>query len=121
MRNKALLFVLAGAVIFGLVAAYGVSRILSGAQAGADSDTVVVAKVEIQLGAKIIAEHLTTVRMPRSAIPEGAFSASDKLMTRYTGVRILPREIITESRLAPAGSTGGLSAVIPEGFRAMAV
>jgi pilus assembly protein CpaB len=36
-------------------------------------------------------------------------------------VNIAPREPITDSRLAPEGTAGGLSAVIPEGFRAMTV
>jgi pilus assembly protein CpaB len=36
-------------------------------------------------------------------------------------VRIAAREPITESRLAPVGAAGGLSSVIPEGFRAMTV
>jgi pilus assembly protein CpaB len=36
-------------------------------------------------------------------------------------VRIAPREPVTESRLAPVGSAGGLSSVIPDGYRAMTV
>lgn len=121
MRNKTLLFVLAGAVIFGLIAAVSVSRYLSGAQAGNALAPVVVAKVEIPLGARIIAEQLTTAQMPQNAIPEGAFNSVDKLVGRYTTARVLARETITNARLAPEGSTGGLSAVIPEGYRAMAV
>jgi pilus assembly protein CpaB len=31
------------------------------------------------------------------------------------------REVITQSKLAPEGATGGLSAVIPDGYRAMTV
>ncbi|MGE0129710.1 MAG: Flp pilus assembly protein CpaB [Blastocatellales bacterium] len=121
MRNKSLLFVLAGAVIFGLIAAVSVSRYLSGAQAGNTLNSVVVAKLEIPLGARVVAEQLTIVQMPPTAIPEGAFDAVEKLVGRYTTTRILPRETITASRLAPEGSTGGLSAIIPEGYRAMAV
>jgi pilus assembly protein CpaB len=36
-------------------------------------------------------------------------------------VNIAPREPITETRLAPEGTSAGLSAVIPEGYRAMTV
>lgn len=121
MRNKSLLLVLVAAVIFGLIAAISVSRYLSGAQAGNNLVPVVVAKVEIPLGARIVAEQVATVQMPQNAIPEGAFDIIDKLVGRYTTVRILPRETITASRLAPEGSTGGLSAIIPEGYRAMTV
>ena len=40
---------------------------------------------------------------------------------RVAVTNIAPREPITEARLAPAGTAGGLSAVIPEGYRAMTV
>jgi pilus assembly protein CpaB len=36
-------------------------------------------------------------------------------------VNIAAREPVTEARLAPEGTAGGLSAVIPEGYRAMTV
>ncbi|HEX9919404.1 MAG TPA: hypothetical protein VGA87_09570, partial [Pyrinomonadaceae bacterium] len=59
MRNKRLVFVLCGAVVFGLVAAVSVSRYLSSAQAYAkDLNNIVVAKVGIQPGEKLIAEQL---------------------------------------------------------------
>jgi pilus assembly protein CpaB len=45
----------------------------------------------------------------------------DKLLDRVAVVRIAAREPVTESRLAPVGAAGGLSSVIPEGFRAMTV
>ncbi len=44
-----------------------------------------------------------------------------KLIGRVVVTRIAPREPVTESRLAPVGAAGGLSSVIPEGFRAMTV
>src|SRR6185312_7668678 len=36
-------------------------------------------------------------------------------------VNIAPREPLTKARLAPEGTAGGLSAIIPEGYRAMTV
>ena len=82
---------------------------------------VVVAKVEIPVGTRIIAEHLTVVQFPHNVTPQGAFATTDKLIDRVTTVRISAKEPITESRLAPVGDAGGLSSVIPEGFRAMTV
>src|SRR5438045_413020 len=56
MRNKRLLFVLVGAVVFGLFAAVSVSRYLSNAQATPrNMQSVVVAKVDIPLGTKVVA------------------------------------------------------------------
>lgn len=122
MRNKRLLFVLAGAVMFGLVAAASVSRYLSNAQATPrNMRSVVVAKVEIPLGTKVVAEQLMRVHIPSNAVPDGVFESEDKLLGRVSIVNIAAREPVTDFKLAPEGSTGGLSAVIPEGFRAMTV
>jgi pilus assembly protein CpaB len=122
MRNKRLVFVMCGAVVFGLVAAFSVSRYLSGTQAYAKNlNSVVVAKVDIQPGEKIIAEQLQSVQFPSNAVPDGTFQSADKLIGRVAVVQIAAREPVTDYKLAPEGSAGGLSAVIPEGYRAMTV
>lgn len=122
MRNKRLLFVLAGAAVFGLLAAVSVNRYLSNAQAfSRNMNEVVVAKVDIPLGTTIVAEQLTKVQLPSSAIPDGAFNATEKLAGRVAVVNIAAREPVTDFKLAPEGSAGGLSSVIPEGYRAMTV
>lgn len=121
MRNKALVIVLIGAVIFGLIAAVSVSRYLSNAATRNEVVPVVIAKVELQLGARVVPEQLTTVQFPREAVPDGTFDSIDKVVGRITVTRIVAREPVTETRLAQPGSTGGLSAIIPEGYRAMTV
>ena len=122
MRNKRLLFVLAGAAVFGLLAAVSVSRYLSNAQAfSRNMSEVVVAKVDIPLGTTIVAEQLTKVQLPAGAVPDGAFNQPEKLVNRVAVVNIAAREPVTDFKLAPEGSAGGLSSVIPEGYRAMTV
>lgn len=122
MRNKRLLFVLGSAVVFGLLAAVSVSRYLSDAQASSrNMNNVVVAKVDIPLGTKIEAEQLSVVQFPANAIPEGTFSEAQKLVGRVAVVGVAAREPVTDFKLAPEGSTGGLSSVIPAGYRAMTV
>jgi pilus assembly protein CpaB len=122
MRNKRFFIVLTGALVFGLLAAVSVSRYLSSAQAYTKSlNRVAVAKVAIPLGTKIIPEQLMVVQFPAESTPDGAFNSVDKLAGRVAVVNIAPREPITEARLAPEGTAGGLSAVIPEGYRAMTV
>src|SRR5688572_3702263 len=122
MRNKRFFVVLVGALIFGLLAAVSVSRYLSSAQAYTKNLTrVAVAKVAIPLGTKIIPEQLMMVQFPKESTPDGTFESLDKLTGRVAVVNIAPREPVTESRLAPEGSSAGLSAVIPEGYRAMTV
>src|SRR5437868_5630855 len=122
MRNKRLVVVLAGAVVFGLVAAVSVSRYLSSAQAYTKNlNNVVVAKVDIPAGTKVVAEQLETVQFPSNALPNGVFEMPDKLVGRVAILQIAAREPVTDYKLAAEGSAGGLSAVIPEGYRAMTV
>ena len=122
MRNKRFLIVLTGALVFGLLAAVSVSRYLSSAQAnGKDMNTVVVARVEIPIGTKIVAEQVDAVHVPNGTTPDGTFDSVDKLVGRVAVVNIAPRETITDTKLAPEGTAGGLSAMIPEGYRAMTV
>ena len=122
MRNKRLIIALLAAVAFGLVAAISVSQYLARAQAYTRNlNQVVVAKVEIPIGSRIIAEQLTVAQFPRNVTPEGAYASMDKLIDRVAVVRISAKEPITESRLAPVGTAAGLSSVIPDGYRAMTV
>src|SRR5687768_15531835 len=122
MRNKRFFIVLAGALLFGLLAAVSVSRYLSSAQAYTKNlSQVAVAKVAIPLGTKIIAEQVMMVQFPKESTPDGTFASADKLVGRVAVTNIGAREPITEARLAPEGTAGGLSAVIPEGYRAMTV
>ncbi|HEV3468507.1 MAG TPA: Flp pilus assembly protein CpaB, partial [Pyrinomonadaceae bacterium] len=122
MRNKRLLFVLAGAVAFGLVAAVSVSRYLSNAQATPrNMQSVVVAKVDIPLGTQVVAEQLMKVQYPSNAVPDGSFDAVEKVVGRVLVATVTSKEPITDFKLAAEGSAAGLSAVIPEGYRAMTV
>jgi pilus assembly protein CpaB len=122
MRNKRLIVVLAGAGVFGLIAAVSVSRYLSSAQGFTRGmNKVVIAKVEIPLGETIVAEQLTTATYPSNGTPDGVFDSPEKLVGRVAVVNIAPREPVTDFKLAPEGSAGGLSATIPEGYRAMSV
>ncbi len=122
MRNKRFLIVLAGALLFGLLAAVSVSRYLSSAQAYTKNlNRVAVARVAIPVGTKIVSEQVTVVQFPKESTPDGAFDSPEKLAGRVAVTNIAAREPITESRLAPEGTAAGLSAVIPEGYRAMTV
>jgi len=122
MRNKRFFIVLVGALIFGVLAAVSVSKYLSSAQAYTKNlNKVAVAKVAIPLGSKIIAEQIMVVQFPKESTPDGAFDSPEKLAGRVAVVNIGAREPITESRLAAEGTAAGLSAIIPEGYRAMTV
>jgi pilus assembly protein CpaB len=123
MRNKRLIIAVFAAVAFGLIAAVSVSRYLANAQEYTRNlSNVVIAKTDIEIGSRIIAEQLTVAQFPRSVAPDGTYSKVDeRLIGRIAVQKISAREPITESRLAPEGSAAGLSAIIPEGYRAMNV
>lgn len=122
MRNKRFILALAGAICFGLISAISVSRYLINAQTSKpDMQQVVVTAVDIPVGTKLIREQLALAPLPASSTPVGAFLSYDKLVGRVVLSGVAAREVITEAKLAPEGTTGGLSAVIPEGYRAMTV
>jgi pilus assembly protein CpaB len=123
MRNKRLIIALLAAIIFGLIAAMSVKQYLANSQEYTRNLTnVVVAKVDIPLGSRLIPEQLEIAQFPANVAPPGAMSTiDDKLIGRVVLVAMQPKEPITETRLAPVGAAGGLSSVIPEGYRAMTV
>ena len=122
MRNKRLIIALLAAITFGLIAAVSVKQYLLSAQTFSRVNEVVIAKVSIPVGSRIIAEQLTVAQFPADVTPEGAFAKIDEnLIDRVVVTSISPREPITEPKLAPVGSLGGLASVIPEGYRAMTV
>lgn len=122
MRNKRLIIALTGAVLCGIVGVMLITRYLSSVQAFTkDLGNVVVAKTEIPLGEKITAEQLALAPIPNGSLPEGVFRKIDEVVGRIAVTPIGVRETITNMKLAPTGAGGGLSAVIPEGYRAMTV
>jgi pilus assembly protein CpaB len=108
------------AVITGLAAAvYAASWV---AQRGSIASTkVVVAAVDIELGSKISPQMLTTSEWPRESVPSDAFTDAALLRDRVVKASVLRGEAIVNRKLSPAGTQGGLSAVIAEGKRAMTV
>jgi len=121
-NNKNLIIALTGAVIFGLLGVVLVTRYISTAEAYSKSlGNVVVAITPIPVGTKITAEQLTTAPIPNGSTPEGAFSSVEEVVGRVAITPIGLREPLTKSKLAAVGVGAGLSAVIPEGYRAMTV
>jgi len=120
MRNIKAIGLLILAIIVGLAAAvYAASWV---AQRGNIASTkAVVAAVDIELGTKITPQMVTQVDWPSGSVPGGAFTDPKALQDRVMKVSVQRGEAILERKLAPPGTTGGLSAVIAEGKRAMTV
>ena len=120
MKNIKALGLLILAVAIGLAAAVYASSWI-GQRARVAANKVVVAAVDIEPGSKLNPEMLSTVDWPSGSLPAGAVGDLKALQERVVKVGVVRGEAILEGKLAPAGTQGGLSAVIAEGKRAMTV
>src|SRR6266511_3872695 len=123
-RNARLALVLAVALGAAGAASFVVYRAVSSIPVRevevASLETVVAAK-SIPVGTIVTKEHLRLVPWPaRSPVP-GSFTAIDAVVNRGAIVEVAENEPLTEAKLAPLGSGGGLPPTIPEGMRAISV
>ncbi len=107
------------AVVAGLVAVALAARWMQ--TQGSVQGRVAVATVEIPLGTAITAEKIRLVEWPETSVPRGAFDDLEQLKGRVVTGTVQSGEPLLESRLAPVGAKGGLSAIVAEGKRAMTV
>ncbi len=82
---------------------------------------VVIAKIDLPAGSKLEESLLEARLFPAALAPEGSFTQPSELAGRIVKSEIFAGEALLASRLAPPGSGGGVSAVIPPGMRAMTV
>jgi pilus assembly protein CpaB len=120
MKNIKALGLLLLALIIGLSAAVYAAGWVS-QQGSIASNKVVVAAVDIELGSKLLPQMLSSTDWPSGSVPPGAFQDIKALADRVAVVSILRGDAVLERKLAPAGTQGGLSAVIADGKRAMTV
>jgi pilus assembly protein CpaB len=120
MKNLRALLMLLIAAAAGLTAVVFASRWMM-AQSSSSTTKVVVATADIDLGQRISPEYVKTIDWPAGSVPPGAFHEVGKLDGRVLKETAMRGEPILEAKLSPQGSTGGLSAVIDEGKRAITV
>ena len=120
MKNPRAIAMLVLSVVIGLVATVVASGWVA-QQGRAASNKVVVAAVDIDLGSKLNPQQLKTVDWPSGSLPNGAITDPQTLQDRVVKTSVMRGEPILDAKLAPIGSSGGLSAVIPEGKRAITV
>jgi pilus assembly protein CpaB len=120
MKNKRALIVMAVAVLFGFAAVVFASRWLL-KQPGGSGGRIVVAAADISLGQRLAPEMFKLADWPADSVPKGAFTDPQKLSGRVLRTNLQMGEPVSEVKLAPAGTLGGLSALITEGKRAITV
>jgi len=120
MKNKRAVIMMALAVLLGLLAvALAASWLLNAP--GASAGRIVVARTDVDIGQRLTPEMFKLVDWPADSVPKGAFTDPASLGGRVLRSSLLAGEPISEAKLAPAGTLGGLSALITEGKRAITV
>lgn len=120
MRSTRALVMLGAAVLAGLVAVIAASRWISD-QSRLGAARIVVLGTDVQLGSRVTPEMLKVTDWPSGSIPPGAFHDPKLLDGRVVKTSLQRGEPLLESKLAPVGTRGGLSAVVTEGKRAITV
>ncbi|SHN42681.1 pilus assembly protein CpaB [Duganella sacchari] len=120
MRNTRALVMIGVALFLALAAVVVAAQWIAG-QSASNSNRVAVAMLDISMGARLTPELVHMVDWPASSVPPGAMTDAKSLEGRITRSNIQRGEPITEGKLAPAGTAGGLSSVVAEGKRAMTV
>ncbi|WP_332876037.1 Flp pilus assembly protein CpaB [Massilia sp. S19_KUP03_FR1] len=120
MKNQRALIVMAVAVLLALAAVALAGRWLL-RQPSNSSGRIVVASTDINLGQRLTPEMVKMADWPADSVPKNAFVDPTKLNGRVLKSSVLLGEPLSEAKLAPAGTLGGLSALITEGKRAITV
>jgi pilus assembly protein CpaB len=126
MKRKAPLLFLLMAVLLAGAAAWGAHQWMS-AQAVQKAGPVhklapvVVAIKILPAGHKLKAADLALQQWPVANLPQGRFGKAQVLIGRVIKGPMFKGEVVLASKLAPKGAAGGLSAVVPPGYRAMTV
>ncbi|WP_423760641.1 Flp pilus assembly protein CpaB [Burkholderia sp. NLJ2] len=120
MKNSRALMMLVVAMVAGLAAVVFASHWL--VQTSTSSVTpVAVAAIDLNLGEPLGANQIHMVSWPSGSVPTGAFTDTKALEGRVVRTSLARGEPVIESKLAPLGTKGGLSAVIADGSRAITV
>ncbi len=124
MRNR-LFAVLAIAIVAGGGLAYATYNFVNNNRparpVNMQTQPVVVAAADLQLGAELQKDDLAIVQFPQGKTPEGAFTNPGELVGRGLIVPVVKNEPILGAKLASKEAGAGLPPVIPEGMRAVSV
>ena len=120
MKNKRAIIMMAVAVLFGIAAVVLASLWLA-RQSANSAQRVVVAVADVGRGQKLLPEMLKLEEISIKNLPKNAFTDFSKLADRVLKSNVMRGEVLSEDKLAPPGTVGGLSAMITEGKRAITV
>lgn len=120
MRNARAMLMMTAAFVAALGATLLAAKWLD-RKASAPLARIALAAGDLPVGHRITSSNVRMIDWPANNRPAGAFAAAVELEGRVIKSNLLRDEPFLETKLAPKGSKGGLSAVIGEGKRAMTV
>jgi pilus assembly protein CpaB len=114
------------AVAFGTAAAYIANRWIDQRMASDTTETsntspVVVAALAIPFGQQIDEAHVRVIQWPRDGVLDGSFESTDEVINKVANQRIMPGEVVLESRIVDHASGSTLSSIIAPNKRALTV
>lgn len=117
---------IAVAVLLGLFAAKIGRNVIAARAHTAPPTTVKVVRVvqaagNVNAGSALSDADLVVVQLPESAAPEFTFGNVSDLVDRVAVVPLVKGQPILEPMLAPKGTPNGLTAVVPDGMRAITI
>jgi pilus assembly protein CpaB len=119
LNYRRLLLSLAAALLAALAAVLLARQI--GARPALETARIAVAAADIQAGTRLRADLLQLADWPAASLPHGAHRTLAALDGRVTRTALARGEPVQEARLAEPGASGGLSALVAQGKRAMTV
>jgi pilus assembly protein CpaB len=116
-----LLFAIASAMLASYMALGWLKRQAAVQPPKAKTTIVVVAKIALDPTKLLSAEELKTEVWHQEKPPPGSFNNLEQVVGRVTATSIPPGDLITENKLAPKGTTLGITALLSPNQRAMTV
>ncbi len=120
MKNTRALLMILVSLALGLIAVAVAGKWIN-EQTRIDASAVFVATRDIDAGTRLTFDMLKKTDWPSGSMPAGSFQEIEKLENRVLKSHLVTGEPVLESKLAPIGTSGGLSGVIAEGKRAITV
>jgi pilus assembly protein CpaB len=125
MARMRVFVVLVMAIAAGGVFAYGTYNYVQGIQPTStqaiDTKPVVVAAVDLEVGAEISREDVRVVQWPAASVPDQTLADPNLVVGRGLVMPMVQNEPFLELKLASKESGAGLPPVIPTGLRAVSV
>ena len=124
MNRVRVLVVLLVAIVAGGGLAYGTYTYLQNIPVktvSSPTQPVVVADINLSLGAELRSSDLRVIDFPAGGVPDGAFDDTSQVVGRGVIAAMVRHEPILDAKLAPKDAGAGLPPVIPVGLRAVSV